>query len=308
MQGFIYLLTPTNLRMKKIFSILLLTSYLFISCKKEGFSITGHVTGYKDGTKVSFEAYNKPEEKYYATITNNTFRFKGFISENEPEKFLIMIDNGKDLPADYCSVFMENEDVIINAHKKDFPYRVKITGSKHQDEANKLNSLLLKDMEERDRVSEEYFAISKESRNTDSIKELYDGKNGKFTIIENRLDNTLTGFIKNNPNSYVALDYLISLREKFSPKDVKYIYEGMNAKVRNGKYGKFIKEYIQVSKSKSNVAYNFEAEDQDGKFHKMHDYLSKEKYTLLEFSRPGCGWCKKAIPILEDIHKEQNTN
>ncbi|MNK08377.1 Thiol-disulfide oxidoreductase ResA [compost metagenome] len=289
--------------------LLLLLSFLFIQWQNEkGFTITGHVTGFKDGTRVSLQLVENTEYILHAKIKNDAFTFKGTTPGNEPEKYILKIDNGEDLPSDYCSLFIGNEEVIIKADKKDFPYYVSIKGSKHQDDANKLNNLLAKHIEELDKISNDYFALSKEVRATDSIKELYNGKNGKFTEIDNQIEFIIMDFIRKNYNSYPALDYFVTLREKFDIKEVEQLYGKMDIQVKNGRYGITIKEYIQAQKEKEgNVVYNFEAQDKNGKMHKMHDYLNNDKYVLLEFSRPGCSWCKKAIPLLEAMAKEQKS-
>ncbi|MHA3787122.1 DUF4369 domain-containing protein [Flavobacterium hauense] len=290
----------------KLYKIVVLASLLMLSaCQKESFILTGHITGYKDGTRVKLASFEDQSEEYYTTLNNNSFTFQG-PANSEPEKFILTIDNGKNLPADYCSLFIKDEILTINADKKDFPYHVNISGSKEQEAANSLNGLLAKDMEDRDKISDEYFALSKDIRATDSIKELYDGKNGKFTKVENRLEATIKDFIRKNYNTVAALDYFLILREKFDSEEIEAIYNKMDVKAQNSRNGKAIKEYVEAKKvNPGSIVYNFEAKDQHGKTHQMHDYLNKDKYILLEFSSPGCGWCKKAIPMLEEISKEQ---
>lgn len=288
--------------LQKIFPVFIAiaTSLLFTGCQKEAFTITGHITGYKDGTKIALQSSDEMKIIDHGKIQDDAFEFDGVITDG-PENLIVLITDGDN--TDYFSLFIDNENVVITADKKDLPYDVKITGSAYNDEYEKLNAMRRQSMKDRDKLSGEYFAIKEEVRKVDSIDNKYWGDGGKFTKIDNRIDSLTKKYITENLNTHGALDNFIRMRNVFTRQEAAALYAQLKPEFKNGQYGKAINSYLKKPELKEgDTAYNFEAEDSEGNKHKLYDYLNKKKYVLLDFSTPHCSWCKKALPILKEMH------
>ena len=283
--------------------VLMLAVILPAYAQQKGFTITGKVTGYKDGTKIMLQSYDENKIVAEGKISNNIFKLKGTISE-APESTILIIPQGEGM--DYCMLYIGNETIEISADKKDFPSDVKIKGSVYQDEQSKLDTALRPIIKDRDKVSEEYFAIEEQTRNTDSIKLQYWGPNGKFTVIDNKYDAVTNDFIRKNINTNAGLYNLITRRSSFTRDELNVLYSQLKHELKNNKYGKALASYLKnPTLNKGDKIYDFEAVDMEGKTHKLSQYLNKDKYVLLEFSTSHCSWCKKALPVMTEIYNEK---
>lgn len=52
------------------------------------------------------------------------------------------------------------------------------------------------------------------------------------------------------------------------------------------------------------IAPNFSVQDTSGKSHNFHDFVSKNKYSVLVFWNSDCGHCQKEIPLLNKIYAD----
>ena len=120
--------------MKKIFILLLIIPFFtFSQIKKKtgpfqnGFEISGNVTGYPDGTSVSFlnDQTGQPEKQ--TTIENGKFVIKGQMAEPS-FKVLVFGDQPPAVP-----LFLDNSNIKISGDKNTLD-KLSITGSKSHDQ------------------------------------------------------------------------------------------------------------------------------------------------------------------------------
>src|SRR6266511_3951517 len=86
---------------------------------QKGFVITGNVTGFTDGTKISIINRSTEDTIGTTTIINNKFVFKGF-PKDEPE--IVMVIAKTDNPFTATDIIIGNEDITITGDIQNFLY------------------------------------------------------------------------------------------------------------------------------------------------------------------------------------------
>ena len=124
------------LRIKLKMFIVLSTS----ACKKEErnkgeYTIIGEVTGFPNGTKFYLRNLMTDDVFDSTTIENNRFKFNGSLA-SPPEQ--IWLNTTVDDKFIFTNLLIGNEKITITGDITDFPWNMKIKGSKTQDELNHL--------------------------------------------------------------------------------------------------------------------------------------------------------------------------
>lgn len=276
---------------------------VFLQCEtKKGFSISGDVTGYKDGTVVALHSLDEAKVVEETTIEDNTFEFEGY-AENAPSNYMVVIYDGDD--HDFYTILMENEDIIISGDKKDFPYDIKIKGAKYGNDTTKLNLLIAGLEEERRKIDEEYLSLPETVQLSDSISEVYWGEKGKATLIDRKTDSIKSKYVRTNPNSVFALDQLRYLLHEFKKDELKAIYNNLSPELKKDRRAIAIMEYASAPDiSVGKKVPGFTAIDEDDNSYNMYSLFKKKKYTLLDFTTPHCGYCTLSIPVIKETEKK----
>ena len=159
--------------MKSLFLFLMFVPFLgFSQSSSKGFEISGNVTGYPDGTSVSFlnQQTNTPEKQ--ATIEKGKFTIKGQLPE---PSFIILIfaDQPPAIP-----LFIDNSKIVIKGDKNNLD-DLSITGSKTETEYQEYSKAI--------KPYEQLFAAGaeKDSRSVAAIQKISED------------------FVKKYPSSYV---------------------------------------------------------------------------------------------------------
>src|SRR6185312_5286619 len=120
--------------MKKLFFLIILVPFFGFSQSAEktissakDFEITGIVTGYENGTAVSFLNQQTQVPEKQASIENGKFTIKGHLSE---PSFIVLVF-GDQPPA--IPLFIDNSNIKITGDKNNLD-NLSITGSKSQNE------------------------------------------------------------------------------------------------------------------------------------------------------------------------------
>jgi len=289
-------------KMKRLFLLAALCILLMQCETKKRFTVTGNVTGYKNGTVVALQSIDDAEVVDQTTIEDNTFELEGY-AENAPENFMIVIYDGDD--SDFYSMLLHNENIVISGNKKDFPHKVKISGAKYGEEATKLNLAIAGLNAKRKAIEDEIFSLPEELQETDSINEMYWGKNGKATIIDKKIDSIKSAFVRANPNSVFSLNELKYLLHEFSKDELKSIYNSLSPELKNDRRAKAIMNYATAPEiAVGKKVPDFNAIDENDKSNSMYSLLKKKKYTLIDFTTPHCGYCTLSIPVIKKVEKK----
>jgi thiol-disulfide isomerase/thioredoxin len=186
-----------------------------------------------------------------------------------------------------------NDQVRVEGDVKDFPWDLSITGSKTEDENQKLKALTKALDNRRDELVEQYFKAAEDQKSVLAKS---------MNSIDAELRTIKIAFIKENPNTYVAAIALGELRNKLSKEEVSILYDLIDGEIKASKFGQVVQKFLEINVAKVGEAFtDFEAIDQKGNTVKLFDV--KGKYILLDFTASYCVPCRQSAEELIEINK-----
>lgn len=278
---------------KFISIVLLLLSSTAYSQDK---TITGKIYGFVNGDKVLL--YDPEIEQFIDStiISNDNFLIKNKLSAEPKILYLTIKCEGK-----YYSnrLFIAKENITITGNKKDFPYKLKISGSKYQNQYNILNNQTISYQIERDEI---VTFLRKETTDTSvEYKSLRKIKIDRMHAIDKVTDSIRHAYVKSNLNTYAAVNEMFYLKTNYNKDDLKNMYNSLDAKYKNSAYGLLINNYLKVGNPLENgdLFYDFEAQDQFGEKRKLSEFIGK--YVLLDFTETYCAFCIQSVKELKEV-------
>lgn len=251
--------------MNKLFFLLLIFPFTGFSqtktspVKQTGYEITGTMTGYDDGTAVSFLSNETGQPEQITTIEKGKFTIKGNVAEPE-FKVLVL---GNQPPA--IPFFLENNSItVIGNH--DNPGQITITGSKSHDQYIQYVTAL-----------QPYIKVLTENARD---KENVEG-----------FEKVAEDFIRNNPGSYVSPLVLIQLSQvSDNILKTESLFKLLSQKVQNTPMAQYVNHQIQEGKINmlGTVIPDFSQEDTNGKQVSIASF--RGKYVLIDF---WASWCRQ---------------
>ncbi|MEM6517010.1 MAG: DUF4369 domain-containing protein [Bacteroidota bacterium] len=225
---------------------LLLLTLICVSCsqkkQEQNFVLKGNINGLKKGTIY----LQKEQDSLLITLdslnVNGQSNFELHANLEEPELLFLKLDKNDD--DEGSVVFFADKGVTeINSTLKNFSYDAKINGSKQQ------------------KVLEEYILMMSKFniRNLELIKENLESRKKEDTLKINSLQEDFDRLLKRkylytinfavtNKNSEVSPYLAINEIPNTSIKFQERIYEALDQKIKDSKYGIELKELIEFRK------------------------------------------------------------
>ncbi len=297
--------------MKKHFTHILVVALIltFISCQEEqsGFEISANLDGFEENSKVLLSDISSQKVLDSTVIVDGKFVVNGYL-DNAPSAVSLMILSKNSQERNYISMFMGNEKVSISGKKSSFSNGIEVSGSKYHGlkadfdkQVNPLNN-------ERDKKLQQMFALRNDGKWNDSLQSAYWSETGLITKIDKETSKITEKFISDNINSHFALSQLVTNKNDFSKGFIQNQLDRLEPKFIATRYVNVLKTYLENKPLENGASfYNFQAENQNGKSVDFASFFNNDKeFTLLEFYSPHCSWCKKALPEIKELEKEEN--
>lgn len=263
----------------------LLTLGLLACGGPKGYVIQGEIEGLPDSAKVLL--YNIDKEIYVDSVwvKGDCFRLQGCLLE-EPQNFwLFVYVDGEYRDNWYQTILVGNEHVMITGDTLDFPNRLKVSGSRYQDQNIEFDRLTVDYKEERDSLLNCLY----DPQYNDRKKEIRQ----RLSMVNRIMDSLQEQYLFTYTNTYPSLNYLKFHLYSYSKDTVQMLFDRMSAELQATFWAQSIRTYLESENvAVGDLFFDFEAEDQTGKPVRLSDFIGKDgKYVLLDFTSAGCGPC-----------------
>lgn len=282
--------------------LILIFCSFFQSIKCQEFKISGEVTGFEDQTPVFL--LNPKNNSFLDTtyVVKDKFIFRGKSSQN-PESKVVYIPYKNQVY--YTYIYIADDNLQLEGDIKDFPNKLKVTGSKHHKIKTKYDEHVEKINTKIEIEKGKVARLQQEQKWSDSLQRLYFDKNGILINLNKEKIKLEKTFIEENLDTYYGLEILSFKKQEYSDKNLNILYKRIPEDLKHTEYAKSIQKYLEHPKLKIGDNYaDFTAINSNGDIIKLSSFFNSEKYVLLDFSTPTCPYSIKALPMLQDLHNK----
>jgi len=283
---------------------------LIISCTSQSdknsrtFTLKGEIADQDTGTIILRYVPDATLILDTAKISKGKFVFKGRITEPASATLI----GGNDLNT--VEVYLEPSKMKIELSRDNYK-ECKMTGSKTQDEFVRLKKMQEPINEKLNLLREQRSRLDENinSSKTDSAKQRFKKKieetDSLWLMTREEFNIVQLEFIRKNPNSFVSPSCLrpLGANEVIALDTLIAIYNKLDKKTRNSKYGKIIKDDIR---RKENIrigalAPEFKALDLNQQTITLSKFKGRN-VILLDFWASWCKPCREEIPYLKELY------
>ena len=267
--------------------------------------VTANLTGFSDTAVVYL--LNGQTPIAYQTLAQGKVTLTADVAETPQSYAMYIVDNNQPY---YTMLFVANETIEVTAAKEDFPYQVKVYGSKHHIIKAKLDELQIPIHKKGEALKKEITALQQTAEwQNPEIQEKYVGTNGLANQLTKELKQIEADFILKHFNTAYAQSLLPYNAASFDTTFYKAVYDKMTTEQKQTSLGK---QYLLASQSqrltKGDSFIDINLLDKDLKAEKLSHYFTQDKeYVLVDLSSVSCPNSNQAFPITKTF-ADKNTD
>ncbi len=277
--------------MRKIFYVLAVLCFCTACQQKAGYTINGKVDGIADGDTVYLQDFmNRQLVKLdSAIVKNGTFKFTGN-QESPVYRYITYIKGDKQYVAD---LFLENGKINVKLGEE-----TSVGGTVNNDVYQKFSNDFIAAQKE---MNDFYKAIQEDTTLSDEQRQ---AKMNELEAKEEKAMDMIYNTIEQNITNAVGIHLLPSYASAFSEEKQQALVEKVPAEMVNDNI-KRIKDHLDlVAKTAVGQKFaDFEMKTPEGNNVKLSDFVSKNKYTLVDFWASWCGPCRQEMPNVVEVYK-----